>query len=263
MWRKLRILLIAVIGITAIGNVTQSMLFTIHGYTPNFQLSKGAKIILGEYNNDEQVWDVGKVDANELLLLSTTGLGKFPMYDDSIRNTCSHFALNNNYTYCPTTMLSNELINISFNTTEISLTNDAPFLPTVKQVMTGGSLGLTVEDREFKDDTNYWLEGIMNIHGYGSYGYQPLNAMMLGKTTSMVSYSINKYLDTGNTLLPLSNRINHHPTGGVNMENISKENLRPFMTVSSNISFAAPKDYTDGSLHTYTETVGEIGRAHV
>ena len=71
MWKKLRILLIAVIGITAIGNVTQSMLFTIHGYTPNFQLSKGAKIILGEYNNDEQVWDVGKVDANELLLLST------------------------------------------------------------------------------------------------------------------------------------------------------------------------------------------------
>lgn len=65
-----------------------NMIQPIYGFTPSFTLSKGAKIIYGEYGGREQVWDVGKVDANQYVLMSTTGLGSFPVYNTSLASTC-------------------------------------------------------------------------------------------------------------------------------------------------------------------------------
>ena len=211
MRKKLIIVMLMMLGIISMGRVCRNMTQTIHGYTPSFHLNKGNKVIYGEYGGQEQVWDVGKADANQVLLMSAIGLGDFPIYDASIATSCTlqPSSPNDFYLYCPKTLLYNELSNISLNAGETALTIDVPFLPTLKQIENGGTLGLTVSDREFKDDTIYWLEGSLNVHSYaaGHYGYRLWNTLMIGRTSSDRNLSIvPAFYDSGNTPFSPSNR---------------------------------------------------------
>ena len=255
--RKMIITGISLMCLLSIGNMIHNISNTIYGYTPTFHLKKGAKVIYGEYKSQEQIWDVGNIDSNQILLMSTTGLGEFPVFGSSTASSCNMEPTSHHYLYCPTTILHDEIRNILLNVVETANTIDVPFLPSIKQLEDGGSLGLLVNDREFKDDTDYWVDGSVNMHGYGGnyYGYIEFNVIMVGKTTSTPLYSIPIYYGKGNTSLPLSNRITTRTSTIANsVTDPAEVQLRPFMIISNEVSFAAPVSFSDGKLHQYMQT---------
>ena len=131
MWKKFVMAVFVLISILSLGNILFQYADTVHGFTPTFQLMKGDKVIFGEYNSQELVWDVGKTDANQTLLMSTTGLGDFPVYDPSIASSCA-FMPSPGASRCPTTFLINEIDKVRLNvksspSSEMARTIDRPF----------------------------------------------------------------------------------------------------------------------------------------
>ena len=267
--KKLITFMLMILGLISTGSMYHNMIQPIYGFTPSFTLSKGAKIIYGEYGGREQVWDVGKVDANQYVLMSTTGLGSFPVYNTSLASTCVFHRQSNGkpiYLNCPKTLLYNEIANINLNTNESVKAINPPFLPSIQQIETGGSFGLSVADCEFMDSTDYWVDGTVNIHSSVStdlnYGDKEWNTLFLGKVSANddIRVTYPRFYGNGNTLLNTPNRFLHMAStrGGASLIPVTYT-LRPFMVIGSDVAFAAPVNYVDGNLHGYVETVGIPG----
>ena len=90
---------------------------------PVFQLPKGAKVVLGKYNNKEIVWDIGNNDNNgSYVLMSSKPIAdkiatfdsNLPLANDKVPpiqdrdKYCFHYA-NQVIMYCPVTPLKNEI----------------------------------------------------------------------------------------------------------------------------------------------------------
>ena len=223
---------------------------------PAFQLPKGAKVVLGEYDNKDVVWEVGKVSGSELTLLSTEGLGYHPTYHPSLVSSCVQHT-DGRYLSCPLTQLKAELLNLSLNSLETGAITRNPFIPTVKEAENGGTLGLTIDDQAFYDDTIFWLDDFLNIHSYsaGTYGYRMFNAVMYGKTKSLIG--LTEYYDATNIPIRTPTKIQHFISYDISP---NKAILRPYMIIDeSDIVFAAATGYSDGTLQSYQKTVGILG----
>ena len=100
---------------------------------PAFQLPKGAKVVLGKYNNKEIVWDIGNNNNNgSYVLMSSKPIASMSTYDASVppittpqvgndrENFCLRYTDATNYvtTYCPITPLENEVNRINLSTTQ-------------------------------------------------------------------------------------------------------------------------------------------------
>ena len=65
MKRKFIVILICILGTLTIGYkfINENLKFILNAQSaPAFQLPKGAKVVLGKYNNKEIVWDIGNND---------------------------------------------------------------------------------------------------------------------------------------------------------------------------------------------------------
>ena len=118
MWKKTMIALITFFSVFSIGFTVKGIMDTIKGFSPSFVLNKGSKIIIGQYNGTSHVWEVGKVNSDHYILMSTLGLGNFHVYDDSIKSQCVYFSSGNKYLHCPITKLNEEINKIAFSSIE-------------------------------------------------------------------------------------------------------------------------------------------------
>ena len=179
MLKKFIITLIMILGVFAVSfiYVSSNMSATLNAQSaPTFQLPKGAKIVLGKYNNKEVIWDIGNNNNNgNYVLMSSKLLLKMSTYDSSfpITTTPQTGADREKYclkyldsrspgysslTYCPVTFVEQEIQTISFSPQETNILTRQPFLPSVTETYAGGSLGLSAEDRAFKRSTWYILK---------------------------------------------------------------------------------------------------------
>ena len=83
MWKKLLIALIALTGTFTVGYAYYNL--SLDAATTPFQLPKGAKVVLGTYNGNEIVWDIGNNDNNgSYVLMSSKPITKMTTYDSSV-----------------------------------------------------------------------------------------------------------------------------------------------------------------------------------
>ena len=209
MWKKSMIALITFISVISIGFSAKGIMDTIKGFSPSFVLSKGSKIIIGQYNGTSHVWDVGKVNSDHYILMSTLGLGNFPIYDDSIKSQCVYHSSSKKYLYCPVTKLNEEINTISFSSLETPVIKRSVFIPTIEEAENGGTLGMTAQDQAFQDNGSFWIDGSVNIHAYttGAYGYRLMSVQMIGQAANFPTIK-SFYRDT-NTPIPAGNRISY------------------------------------------------------
>lgn len=73
MKKKVFMIIFMCLGLISMNSIFHHFVDTIYGYTPVFQLSRGDKVVIGEYKGRELIWDVGKSDSNQTILMSTTG----------------------------------------------------------------------------------------------------------------------------------------------------------------------------------------------
>ena len=167
MWKKLLIAFIALTGTFTVGYAYYN--YEMSAAVTPFQLQKGQKVVLGKYNNREIVWDIGNNTSNYVLMSSKPLVNSIATYDSSVplatsdpglasrENFCFKVASSTSYvtTYCPVTPLKSEIARISTNTNENSIITKAPFLPSISDIITGGTLGLTLNDRAYRTSPFY------------------------------------------------------------------------------------------------------------
>ena len=123
---------------------------------PVFTIPKGAKVVLGTYNGNEIVWDIGNNDNNgSYVLMSSKPITKMTTYDSSVpvTTTIQSGADREKYclkrfnskgafifTYCPIAPVENEISTIALNPQETAVLDKTPFLPSVVDVHDGGNL---------------------------------------------------------------------------------------------------------------------------
>ncbi|MCI8850472.1 MAG: cadherin repeat domain-containing protein, partial [Erysipelotrichaceae bacterium] len=255
--------------------VSSNMSATLNAQSaPTFQLPKGAKIVLGKYNNKEVIWDIGNNNNNgNYVLMSSKLLLKMSTYDSSfpITTTPQTGADREKYclkyldsrspgysslTYCPVTFVEQEIQKISFGSQETNILTRQPFLPSITETYAGGSLGLSVEDRAFKRSTWYILKGAAEIKNYPDSMYigfyfhpvqDPLDAVPFSLPILLLDLNIihnpgpDEHITTYD-VTPWRNYVTYHQL-----------NIRPYTTVSrSKLMFAADTAYTDGAWHSYS-----------
>ena len=272
MKKKLFIILMCILGCAAISynhikNNSGTALFAQS--SPTFQLQKGAKVILGKYNNREIVWDIAK-NTNTLLLMSSKPIANVQSYDSSLPFTtnsspsladrdsyCIKYLQPNGeyyYSYCPEAPLQTEINRINLNTLENSIIDRIPFLPSISEVKNGGSLGLTLADRAYHNDVVYWLLGRITSDTYlsGVYAIMCFNTAQYPLNLSAGDDFFE--FDTGIRIMR-DEKIQWHRSVnwsiGSNVQIVTAP-LRPYATVNyQNIVFAANTSYTDGAWHNY------------
>ena len=121
---------------------------------PVFQLPKGAKVVLGKYNNREIAWDIGNNDNNgSYVLMSSKPITTMETYDSSVpvsttlltgsarENYCLRFVRSGVHvtTYCPIAPLEREIAKISLTSQATNAVSKLPFLPSVAEIKNGGS----------------------------------------------------------------------------------------------------------------------------
>lgn len=278
MWRKViitAVFLVCSLSISYLININD-IKSTLYAQTaPVFELPKGAKVVLGKYNNKELVWDIGNNNnnGNYVLMSSKPIVDSIQTFSNfyPTTNTPQSGADRENYclretvnpvtesmtTFCPVTPLINEINNINLNAVESNVMNQVPFLPSTTEVYSGGSLGLSVNDRAYRSDISYWLKGYLLLPEYTfkNYGNFYFNAKQLPLNQSVIT-GRPKDVDT-NLLLSLDERITNGVSGNWVGSNtigiINRFAIRPYSTVDkSKIMFAANTSYTDGSWRSYT-----------
>ncbi len=277
MLKKFIIALIMILGVFAVSfiYVSSNMSATLNAQSPpTFQLPKGAKVVLGKYNNKEVIWDIGNNNNNgNYVLMSSKLLLKMSTYDSSfpITTTPQTGADREKYclkyldsrspgysslTYCPVTFVEQEIQTISFSPQETNILTRQPFLPSVTETYAGGSLGLSAEDRAFKRSTWYILKGAAEIKNYPDSMYigfyfhpvqDPLDAVPFSLPILLLDLNIihnpgpDEHITTYD-VTPWRNYVTYHQL-----------NIRPYTTVSrSKLMFAADTAYTDGAWHSYS-----------
>ena len=258
MWKKSMIALITFISVISIGFSAKGIMDTIKGFSPSFVLSKGSKIIIGQYNGTSHVWDVGKVNSDHYILMSTLGLGNFPIYDDSIKSQCVYHSSSKKYLYCPVTKLNEEINTISFSSLETPVIKRSVFIPTIEEAENGGTLGMTAQDQAFQDNGSFWIDGSVNIHAYtaGVYGYSLMGVQMIGQAANLPTTK--SFYGNTNTQIPAGNRISYAMATNNGKANLL--GLRPYLSIfNKDIVFAAAPKYTNGALHAYSMTTGTLG----
>ncbi len=107
MWKKLLITLIALTGIFTVGYAYYNL--SLDAATTPFQLPKGAKVVLGKYNNKEIVWDIGNNNnnGNYVLMSSKPIVNSIATYDSSIPTTTTAQSSANRENYCLKHIYSN------------------------------------------------------------------------------------------------------------------------------------------------------------
>ncbi len=222
---------------------------------PAFQLPKGAKVVLGKYNNKEIVWDIGNNDGNYVLMSSKPLVDSIQRYSPLIGCEQVLFAHGGQYVYnCPNTLLDDEISKISLTPKENNLIIRNFYIPTYSEIKTGGTLGLTLFDRAYKTDIRYYLDERGNfpvsmeggwandirVFVQGAQNYTPIVPDLISSDTGM---PVNK-ADLVDGVL------DYYDVGG--QITIDEAALRPFATISfTKIKFAANVSYTDGSWHNY------------
>ena len=168
MSKKVISVLIMIIALSVMVNVyvNGNMLSVLNAQSaPVFQLPKGAKVVLGTYNGNEIVWDIGNNDNNgSYVLMSSKPITKMTTYDSSVpvTTTIQSGADRERYclktldnkgasvlNYCPIAPVENEISTITLNPQETAVLNKSPFLPSVVDIHDGGNLGLSVNDRAY------------------------------------------------------------------------------------------------------------------
>ena len=212
---------------------------------------------MGKYNNREIVWDIGNNTSDYVLMSSTSIIsGGVAIYDSRYPVTTTpqtganaeKYCLKASPTiyYCPPKYLRDEMSNITLNLLESTVIKKQPFLPTITEVKTGGTLGLTLDGRAYKTGLGYWLDGRIQTWGSTSSSYfvvsQENVATALGSDLKDLS---------NNAFLPKSERFGWLDAV-TKKGSIVKRALRPFTLADKNkINFAANTSYTDGAWHDY------------
>ncbi len=277
MLKKVITALIMIIGLSTITYIyaNSNLLNTLKAQSaPVFTLPKGAKVVLGKYNNKEVIWDIGNNNNNgNYVLMSSKLLLKMSTYDSSfpITTTPQTGADREKYclkyldsrspgysslTYCPVTFVEQEIQKISFGSQETNILTRQPFLPSITETYAGGSLGLSAEDRAFKRSTWYILKGAAEIKNYPDSMYigfyfhpvqDPLDAVPFSLPILLLDLNIihnpgpDEHITTYD-VTPWRNYVTYHQL-----------NIRPYTTVSrSKLMFAADTAYTDGAWHSYS-----------
>ncbi|MCI8431478.1 MAG: hypothetical protein HFI16_14710, partial [Lachnospiraceae bacterium] len=261
MKRKFIVILICILGTLTIGYkfINENLKFILNAQSaPAFQLPKGAKVVLGKYNNKEIVWDIGNNDNNGsyVLMSSKPIVDEIAKYNSTLG--CSIVRPSGSggrpYGYaCPDTLLNNELGLITLNTNETALITKNFYIPTYSDIQNDGVLGLGVSDRAFKSGVHYYLNERGNYRSSVSGGW-PRNMMTL--TQGPQDFTTPETLVTSvGSIIAIDDKINVvydyyiNSSGGVT---IGKKSLRPFGAIdSSKIMFSANISYTDGNWHNY------------
>lgn len=265
MWKKLLVLLIALVGAFSVGYVYVNFNTEMEAaVAPSFQLPKGAKVVLGKYNNNEVVWDIGNNNnnGNYVLMSSVPIESSMSVLDTSLPIITSPAALGNretsrlryrnevNMAYCPVTPLKSKINSIVLNVNETNLLDRAPFLPSTDDVKNGGTLGLTFSDRAYKTSTAYWLDGYISgtYRGDSNFLNYYFNTWQLPSNVSSALTVIDF-----DTRVPISNSEGIYWDHCMNANYVASVNaLRPFAVMKrSNVLFAANISYTDGNWHEY------------
>ena len=259
---------------------------------PTFQLPKGAKVILGKYNNKEVVWDIGNNNNNgSYVLMSSKPIeNNISIYNSSFPYTTNVIPNENNkdnyclkylssagnsfYIYCPTESLKNKIDNIIISDSENTILNRDPFLPNVNEIKNGGTLGLALNDRAYKGDISdgviyYWLDGrIKDTLSYaGVYKNIYSNSAQLstsrpidtsdGASSNVYDYETGLMIQGENEKIIRMHATAWTTSGG---QAIAAA-LRPFSLVSmSKINFAINTAYTDGSWHSYSIDTNNLNK---
>ncbi len=269
MKRKFIIILMCIIGTVTISYkfINENLKFILNAQSaPTFQLPKGAKVVLGKYNNKEIVWDIGNNNNNGsyVLMSSKPIVDKIQTYNSSLpftTNTVPAAADRDNYcvhdqnstrtiaVFCPTTGLKNEINKITLTALENSILQKQPYLPHFNDIKENGSLGLRISDRAYKSGVAYWLDGYLSNSGTRNYYFSslqnPQNASALPSTTHD--------FDAPSISFPSSEKIiTANCTNGIGDAYARKEALRPYSLLNkSNVVFAANTSYADGAWHNY------------
>ena len=226
---------------------------------PAFTLPKGAKIVLGKYNNKEVVWDIGNNNNNGsyVLMSSMPIVNEIAKYNPSIGCFLTEPTGSNKSDaawICPNTMLDNEVSKIVKAANEINLLSRDFFIPNYQEVKNGGELGLNITDRACACDGAVPMY-FLNDRGISSVGWETVwrsdiatliqgcagsNSTVEGVASEDVIWGEPDYI---------FNKITGAPVG----YGIFKTALRPYATMyKDKIHFAANIAYTDGAWHSYT-----------
>ena len=273
MKRKIIIILMCVLGTVTIGYkfINDNLKFILNAQSaPVFQLPKGAKVVLGKYNNKEIVWDIGNNNNNGsyVLMSSKPIVNSIQTYDGSIpvtttpqsgatrENYCLRYNSGSNYSikYCPVTPLKTEVAKIQTNSNEATIITKAPFLPSISDVRTGGNLGLSLNDRAYQSVV-YWLEGYITSPTAASGAYRNLYNNAAQSTVNVPATSYDYVDQTTGSSISRNEKIVWYDSRQWNSSGgfIPKNAIRPFTLLDkTKINFAANTSYTDGSWHSYT-----------
>ena len=289
MWKKILVTSLFLLGTVLITYMYVNnigVVATLHAQSaPSFNLQRGQKVVLGEYNGNEIIWDIGKA-TDDYVIMSSKGITRVSILNDNIIDTtiyedqeqrdqhCYKYYRNGTsgvfyIPFCPITPVKEEIAKIQLNTKETSIMKLTPFLPTVDAIMNGGTLGLTVEDRSYKisenfiengkevSDLGYWLEGAGRYpatnDGSTKYGYFNVRQVNLDAQIATGRGDMIE-LNTRVTLNPIIDRIDsiaaqRWPENGGTRNSAY---VRPFATIDrTKINFAANTSYTDGNWHSY------------
>ncbi len=274
MKRKFIVILICILGTLTIGYkfINENLKFILNAQSaPAFQLPKGAKVVLGKYNNKEIVWDIGNNDNNGsyVLMSSKPLVNAIATYDSSVPVTTTPQSVANRESYClrynngssnyaiqfcPVTPLKSEVAKIQTNSSEAAIITTAPVLPSINDVRTGGIFGLSLNDRAYKSAVTYWLDGYITspTDNGGSYRNTYNNAVQWPLSIASVNYDFTD-MTTGNSIsrnekIAWANSRNWVSSGA----NIIKFAIRPFALIDkTKIMFASDTSYTDKNWHSY------------
>ncbi len=263
MWKKFLVILIVLVGTFTAGYAYFN--YEMSAAVTPFQLQKGQKVVLGKYNNKEVVWDIGNNTSDYVLMSSKPIVDSIAVYDSSIPETTTlqngavdinsfclkqYIGANYIFLFCPTQSLVKEIMKVSTNNNENTIITKAPFLPSVDDVYTGGTLGLSLNDRAYKSTVYYWLNGTINYLRDPQTAYYNAVQTPLGTGAARDDFL---EIISGNSI-PKNDLISAINSRGWSNEGgkIFFNSLRPFALVDkSRIVFAANTLYTDGNWHNY------------
>ncbi len=276
MIKKLITALTTILGVSIISYMyfNSNMLTTLNAQSaPTFQLPKGAKVVLGKYNNKEIVWDIGNNNNNGsyVLMSSKPIVDSIGTYDASLpyvnnslpspenrESYCVRHAAggsNPSSLYCPITPIKNEINKIVLNNSENTIIIKSPFLPSMNDVKNNGTLGLMLNERAYKKDIKYWLDGYIvsytyNNGFYKNYYHHPVQFPLIEQSfDNNVTYDFADF-DTGE-FLSRNERINWSKSR-LSTGVVYKYAIRAFTTLDkTKVMFGANTSYTDGNWHDY------------
>ena len=256
MLKKLITVLATILGVLSITYLytSSNMRTTLNAQSaPVFTLPKGAKVVLGKYNNKEIVWDIGNNNNNGsyVLMSSKPIVENFLLNDNTGLLTCDG-------NYCTSTRLYSEINKIILTDIETSVVVRSPFIPSFSEIIDGGTLGLSLTDRAYKGNGDwtevYWVDGKVEKITVSNNTVMKYNALQLSLGNDMSWVQDNNpnfrytFLNPGGEELTFSQSDEHIAEAN---SVYPKSGLRPFATMNHNVNFAADTTYTDDNWHSY------------